>query len=53
MFAHKNLSYKFCAEEVNIAIYILNICPTKVVENKTLFKAQNKRKPEVNTLRIF
>ena len=53
MLAHKNLPYKFWAEAVNTAVYILNRCPTKAVENETPYEVWYKRKPEVRTLRIF
>jgi hypothetical protein len=41
------------AEAVQIAVYILNRSPTKVVQNKTPFEAWHKQKPMVNQFKVF
>lgn len=43
----------FCREVVNTVMYILNKCPTKALENKTLFKALCGKKPGIKHLKVF
>ena len=53
MLKAKGLPNNFWAEAINIAVYILNRSPTKVVLNKTPYEAWNGRKPDVNSFRVF
>lgn len=41
----KGLPNKFEAESVNATVYLLNRCPTKVVQNKTPIETSSKQKP--------
>lgn len=43
----------FWPEAINIAVYILNCCPTKAVAEKTPYEAYTGRKPNLSHLRIF
>ncbi|KAK8937447.1 hypothetical protein KSP39_PZI012254 [Platanthera zijinensis] len=49
----KGLPKKFWAEAVQVAVYLLNRCPTKSVKFKTPFEAWCGRKPSVKHLRVF
>lgn len=53
MLIGKGLPKTFWAEAVHTAIYILNRCPTKAVQNRTPFEAWHKKKPVVDHMRIF
>ncbi|CAA0806487.1 cysteine-rich RLK (RECEPTOR-like protein kinase) 8 [Striga hermonthica] len=44
---------EFWAEAVYTAVYLLNRCPTKVVQNKTPIEAWSGRKPSAQHLRVF
>ena len=49
----KGLSNEFWAEAVAIAIYLLNLSPTKAVQNQTPYEAWSGKKPWVSHLKIF
>ena len=49
----KNLPNIFWAEAVYTAVYLLNRCPTKAVENKTPIEAWSGQKPSAKHLRVF
>ncbi|KAK8934943.1 hypothetical protein KSP39_PZI014634 [Platanthera zijinensis] len=49
----KGLPKKYWAEAVQVAVYVLNRCPTKSVKFKTPFEAWCGRKPSVKHLRVF
>ena len=53
MLQAKELPNEFWAEAVATSVYLLNISPTKVVLNQTLFEAWQGRKPCVSHLRVF
>ncbi|CAL9008426.1 unnamed protein product [Prunus brigantina] len=53
MLHEKGIPYFLWVEVVHIAIYILNRCPTKALNNITPFKAYNKRKSGIAHLKIF
>jgi Reverse transcriptase (RNA-dependent DNA polymerase) len=54
MMKEKGLPLTFWAETTYTAVYLLNRCPTKAVENKTLFEAwSGGGKPLVNHLKFF
>lgn len=48
-----NLEKKFWAEAVNTAVYLRNRSVAAGLDNKTPFEVWNKRRPNVNHLRIF
>ncbi|KAI5314779.1 hypothetical protein L3X38_043955 [Prunus dulcis] len=49
----KKIPFDFWAEAVNISMYILNRCPTKVLSKRTPFEAYSGRKPGVKHLKVF
>ena len=49
----KNLPNIFWAKAVYTAVYLLNRCPTKAVENKTPIEAWSRQKPSAKHLRVF
>ncbi|RDY06069.1 Copia protein, partial [Mucuna pruriens] len=53
MLYEKGMPREFWPEAVNIVVYLLNRCPTKVVWNLTPFEAWSGRKPLVNHLKIL
>jgi len=53
MLKFKNLPKDFWAEAVACAIYVLNMCPTKSVFNKTPQEAWSGQKPAIKHLRVF
>ncbi|GKV20502.1 hypothetical protein SLEP1_g30621 [Rubroshorea leprosula] len=53
MMKTKKMPRKFWAEVVECAVYLLNRCTTKVVENKTLIELWSGRKPSVHHLKVF
>lgn len=53
MLKGKNLPNEFWVEAVNTIVYILNMSPTKVVQNMIPYEAWFKRKPQVNNLKSF
>nr|KYP39141.1 Retrovirus-related Pol polyprotein from transposon TNT 1-94 [Cajanus cajan] len=53
MLKEKGLPNTFWVEAVYIAVYILNRCPTKVVQDKTLIEAWSGIKPSAKHLRVF
>ena len=53
MLKSKGLPYKFWAEAVTTAIYLINLSPAKVVLNKTPYEAWSGKKPSVEHLKIF
>ncbi|KAM1689141.1 hypothetical protein EV2_037740 [Malus domestica] len=53
MMLEKGIPFEFWAEAVNTAVYILNRCPTKVLNKKTPFEAYSGRKPGVKHLKVF
>ena len=53
MLKEKKLPNNVWTKVVNTAMYLLNIRPTKYLENKTLYEAFHGVKPVVSHLRIF
>nr|KYP33156.1 Retrovirus-related Pol polyprotein from transposon TNT 1-94 [Cajanus cajan] len=53
MLKEKGLPNTFWAEAVYTAVYILNRCPNKVVQDKTPIEAWNGIKPSSKHLRVF
>ncbi|KAM1322362.1 hypothetical protein ACFX2F_015335 [Malus domestica] len=53
MMHEKNMPYTFWGETVNISVYLLNRCPTKALDKKTLFEVFSGRKPYVKHLKVF
>ena len=53
MLKGKALPNVFCAEEGATAIYLLNLSPTKAVENQIPYEAWSGFKPRVSHLCIF
>ena len=53
MLMEKGLLKTFQAEAVSTTVYLLNKCPTKTVEGKTLIEEQSGRKLSEKHLRIF
>ncbi|KAI5322513.1 hypothetical protein L3X38_031585 [Prunus dulcis] len=53
MLHEKGLPYYLRAEDVHIAVYILNRCPTRVLGEVTPFEAYSGRKPGIAHLKIF
>ncbi|GKE66254.1 retrovirus-related pol polyprotein from transposon TNT 1-94, partial [Tanacetum coccineum] len=49
----KKMPKEFWAEAVDCAVYLLNRCPSKSLDNKTPQEAWNRIKPTVSHLRIF
>lgn len=48
-----NLPKFLWGEAVSTTIYILNRCPTKVIQSKTPFEAWKGRKPNISHLKVF
>ncbi|KAL0319934.1 UNVERIFIED_CONTAM: Retrovirus-related Pol polyprotein from transposon TNT 1-94 [Sesamum radiatum] len=53
MLQEKHLPKAFWAEAVYTAVYLLNRCPTKAVQNMTPIEAWSGRKPSAKHLRVF
>lgn len=53
MLMEKGLSKSFWAEAVSTAVYQLNRCPIKVVQDKTPIKAWSGQKPSAKHLKVF
>lgn len=53
MLHKKGIPYFLQAEAVHTTVYILNRCPTKVLNNITPFEAYSGRKPGITHLKIF
>ena len=53
MLHEKGLPRSFWGEAVYMAVYLMNRCPTKALENQTPFEAWSGRKPSVNHLKVF
>lgn len=53
MLHEKGMPYYLQAEAVHTAMYLLNRCPTKALDNITPFEAYTGRKPGIAHLRIF
>ncbi|KAM1251313.1 hypothetical protein ACFX2G_034427 [Malus domestica] len=53
MLLKKGIPFEFWAEAINTAVYILNRCPTKALNKKTLFEAYSGRKPGMKHLIVF
>ena len=53
MLHEKGMTHEFWGEAVYTAVYLMNRCPTKAVEDKTPFEAWSGRKPSVNHLKVF
>ncbi|GKD75351.1 retrovirus-related pol polyprotein from transposon TNT 1-94 [Tanacetum coccineum] len=53
MLKSKKMPKEFWAEAVDCAVYLLNRCPSKSLDNKTPQEAWNGMKPTVSHLRIF
>nr|KYP68962.1 Retrovirus-related Pol polyprotein from transposon TNT 1-94 [Cajanus cajan] len=53
MLKEKGLPNTFWAEVVYTAVYILNRCPTRTVQDKTLIEAWSGKKPSTKHLRVF
>ena len=49
----KGLPNNFWTETVSTVIYLLNISPTKAVQNQTPYEVWRGRKPRVSHLRVF
>ncbi|KAK4406351.1 Retrovirus-related Pol polyprotein from transposon TNT 1-94 [Sesamum angolense] len=53
MLQEKDLPKAFWAEAVYTAVYLLNRCPTKAVQNMTPIEAWSGKKPSAKHLRVF
>ncbi|KAL0349434.1 UNVERIFIED_CONTAM: Retrovirus-related Pol polyprotein from transposon TNT 1-94 [Sesamum angustifolium] len=53
MLQEKHLPKAFWAEAVYTAVYLLNRCPTKAVQNMTPIEAWSGKKPSAKYLRVF
>jgi hypothetical protein len=53
MLKGKSLPNIFWAEVVATSVYFLNRCPTRSVQNMTLYEAWSGRKPGVSHLKVF
>ncbi|GJX67573.1 retrovirus-related pol polyprotein from transposon TNT 1-94 [Tanacetum coccineum] len=53
MLKSKKMPKEFWAEAVDCAVYLLNRCPSKSLDNKTPQEAWNGLKPTVSHLRVF
>lgn len=53
MLHEKGIPYCLWAEAVHTAVYILNRCPTKALNNITPFEAYSGRKPGIAHLKVF
>lgn len=53
MLKEKGLPNTFWDEAIYTAVYILNKCPTKAVQDNTPIEAWNRKKPPTNHLRVF
>ncbi|KAL0326674.1 UNVERIFIED_CONTAM: Retrovirus-related Pol polyprotein from transposon TNT 1-94 [Sesamum angustifolium] len=53
MLQEKYLPKAFWAEAVYTAVYLLNRCPTKAVQNMTPIEAWSGKKPSAKHLRVF
>ncbi|KAM1746060.1 hypothetical protein ACFX11_012725 [Malus domestica] len=53
MLHDKGMPYYMWAEAVHTAVYILNRCPTRSLDNITPFEAYSGRKPGIAHLKIF
>ena len=53
MLKEKDLPNNFWAEAVATAVYLLNLSPTKAVQNFTPLEAWSGTKPTVSHLRLF
>lgn len=53
MLKEKGLPNTFWAEAVYTAVYIMNRCPTKAVQDKTPIEAWSGKKPSAKHLRVF
>lgn len=53
MLYEKGLPKTFWAEAVYTAVYLLNRCPTKAVQNKTPIEAWSGQKPSARHRRVF
>ncbi|KAK4388420.1 Retrovirus-related Pol polyprotein from transposon TNT 1-94 [Sesamum angolense] len=53
MLQEKHLPKAFWAEAVYTAVYLLNRCPTKAVQNMTSIEAWSGKKPSTKHLRVF
>jgi len=53
MILAQGLELEFWGEAVNMAVYIKNQCPPKVLNSKTPQEAWSGRKPDVSHLRVF
>ncbi|KAL0308115.1 UNVERIFIED_CONTAM: Retrovirus-related Pol polyprotein from transposon RE1 [Sesamum angustifolium] len=53
MLQKKHLPKAFWAEAVYTAVYLLNRCPTKAVQNMTPIEAWSGKKPSAKHLRVF
>ena len=52
MLHEKGLPRSFWGEAVYTAVYLMNRCPTKALENQTPFEAWSRRKPSVRHLKV-
>ncbi|GKU92319.1 hypothetical protein SLEP1_g6063 [Rubroshorea leprosula] len=53
MMKTKKMLREFWAEAVKCAVYLLNCCTTKAIDNKTLIELWSGRKPSVHHLKVF
>jgi hypothetical protein len=49
----KMLSNTFWDEPVATFVYLLNICPSRIVQSMTPFQKWNGTKPSVSNLKVF
>lgn len=53
MLIEKGIPLEFWVDAVNTGVYILNRCPTKTLDKKTLFEAYNGKNPGIKHLKVF
>lgn len=53
MLNEKELPYRLWGEPVHTAVYLLNRCPTRPIDNATPFEMFSGRKPGVKHLKVF
>ncbi|OAE21677.1 hypothetical protein AXG93_4170s1180 [Marchantia polymorpha subsp. ruderalis] len=53
MMSQSGLPYKFWAEAVNTAVYLINLSPSSAIDFSTPFELRHKRVADYNRIRIF
>src|SRR5690606_38013407 len=53
MMFHSNVPKRFWSDDVQIACYLINRVPTKILKNLSPFEVLNKNKPHIDHLRVF